>query len=136
MEDSVFTRIIKGEIPCHKIYEDDKTIAFLSIGPLTEGHTLVVPKAQVDDFEQLPEDDYQALFSTVKKVAARVKEIYGVKKVIVSIMGYEVPHAHVHIMPFGSETGFYNAVQHRDQIIPKHPDHATLAAIAEKLRMD
>ena len=67
MEDSVFTKIIKGEIPCDKIYEDEKTIAFLTIEPYVEGHTLVVPKVQVDKFYDLAAEDYEALFTTVKK---------------------------------------------------------------------
>ncbi len=133
MQDSVFTKIIKGEIPCHKVYEDEKTIAFLTIQPFLEGHTLVVPKAQVDDFEQLPPDDYQALFETVKKVAARIKEVYGVRKAIVSIMGYEVPHAHVHIMPANSEQEFYEAVENRASL-PSEPDHENLARVAERLK--
>ena len=133
MQDSVFTKIIKGELPCHKVYEDDKTIAFLTIAPYIEGHTLVVPKVQVDDFEQLPDDDYQAVFATVKKVAARIKEVYGVKKAVISIMGYEVPHAHVHIMPAHSEQQYFDAIEQRDAI-PAEPDHTKLAVVAERLR--
>ncbi len=133
MQDSIFTKIIKGEIPCHKVYEDDKTLAFLTIAPYIEGHTLVIPKTQVDDFERLPDDDYQALFGTVKKVAARIKGVYGVRKAVTVIMGYEVPHAHVHIMPAGSEQDYFTAVENR-HAIPSEPDHAKLAEIAEKLR--
>jgi histidine triad (HIT) family protein len=133
MEPSIFTQIIRGEIPSHKVYEDDSTIAFLSINPFIEGHTLVVPKVQVDNFEALPPEDYQALFTTVQKVAARIKEVYGVKKAIVSIMGFEVPHAHVHIMPANSEKEFYDAIENR-QNLPKVPDHTELAAVAERLK--
>ncbi len=133
MQDSIFTKIIKGEIPCHKVYEDDKTIAFLTIDPFTEGHTLVVSKLQVDDFEELPDEDYQALFATVKKVARRIKQVYGVRKAITTIMGYEVPHAHVHLMPFASEADFYSALERRADI-PAEPDHTKLAGIAEKLK--
>lgn len=132
-EDSVFTKIIKGEIPCHKIYEDDKTIAFLTIEPLLEGHTLVVPKVQVDDFEALEPEDYQALFATVQKVAARIKQVYGVRKAIVNIMGYEVPHAHVHIMPADSEDKYFTAIKNRGSA-PTGPDHDKLAAVAERLK--
>lgn len=133
MEDSVFTKIIKGELPSHKVYEDDKTIAFLTIAPYVEGHTLVVPKLQVDDFDQLPDEDYQALFATVKKVANRIKEVFGVRKAVTLIMGYEVPHAHVHLMPAKSETAFFSAVENRHNI-PSEPDHTKLAEIAERLR--
>lgn len=134
MQDSIFTKIINGELPSHKIYEDDKTIAFLTIAPYVDGHTLVVPKLQVDDFEQLPDDDYQALFATVKKVAARIKEVYGVRKAITVIMGYEVPHAHVHIMPAASEQAYFEAVENR-RSIPENPDHQALAKTAERLRI-
>ena len=134
MTDSVFTKIIKGEIPSHKVYEDDKTIAFLTIDPLVEGHTLVVPKVQVDDFEVLPDEDYQALFATVKKLASRLKEVYGVRKAITTIMGYEVPHAHVHIMPFNSEDDFYDAIKHRSERSTE-PDHTKLAAVAERIKL-
>src|SRR5690554_2499087 len=113
MQDSVFTKIIKGELPSHKIYEDDKTIAFLTIQPLLDGHTLVVPKIQVDDFEKLPDGDYRALFDTVKKVSIRIKQVYGVRKAIINIMGYEVPHAYVHIMPAGSEGDYFEAIENR-----------------------
>lgn len=133
MQDSVFTRIIKGQIPCHKVYEDDKTIAFLTISPYVDGHTLVVPKTQVDDFEQLSDDDYQALFATVKKVAARIKEVFQVKKAVVVIMGYEVPHAHVHLLPAKSEQDYFSAVENR-HLVPSEPDHTKLAEIAERLR--
>lgn len=132
MKDSVFTRIIKGELPCHKVYEDDKTLAFLTISPFVEGHTLVIPKTQVDDFDALDPEDYQALFATVQKVAARIKQVYGVPKAIVSIMGFEVPHAHVHVMPAHSETEYFKAIENRASI-PKEPDHKKLAEIAERL---
>lgn len=133
-EDSVFTKIIKGEIPCHKVYEDDKTIAFLTIDPLIQGHTLVVPKLQIDDFEKLPKADYQALFTAVRKVAARIKEAYGVRKAIVTIMGYEVPHAHVHIMPAHSEIEFYDAIAvHRTGKTEK-PSQEALAGVAKRLQ--
>lgn len=133
MQDSVFTKIIKGEIPCHKIYEDGKTIAFLTISPYVEGHTLVVPKNQIDDFEKLPDEDYQALFATVKKVAARIKEVFYVRKAVVVVMGYEVPHAHVHLLPAESEQEYFVAVENR-HTIPTEPDHTKLAEIAERLR--
>lgn len=133
MQDSIFTKIIKGEIPCHKIYEDDKTIAFLTIGPLLEGHTLVVPKLQVDDFELLPDEDYLAMFQTVKKVSARIKEVYGVRKAVVTVLGYEVPHAHVHVMPANDENQYFKAIESRLDV-PTEPDHAKLAEVAERLK--
>lgn len=102
MEDSIFTKIIKGEIPCYKIYEDDKTIAFLDITPNVIGHTLVVPKVQVDQFNHLEDEDYNALWRTVKIVANNHQQKLGTERIGLSIKGVDVPHAHVHILPFNS----------------------------------
>lgn len=95
---SVFTKIIQGEIPCYKIYEDDKTMAFLDIAPEAEGHTLVVPKLEVDKVYDLPDEDYQAVMATVKKLAKRMEEVLG-ERMQIKIVGIDVPHAHVHILP-------------------------------------
>lgn len=96
---SVFTQIINGEIPCYKIYEDDKTIAFLDINPETKGHTLVVPKAEVDKIYDLPEEDYTALMSTVKKISRHMEKVFGVRT-LWKVIGTDVPHAHVHLLPY------------------------------------
>ncbi|MBR0415862.1 HIT domain-containing protein [Candidatus Saccharibacteria bacterium] len=97
--ESVFTKIVKGEIPCYKIYEDEKTLAFLDIHPESMGHTLVIPKVQVDKVYELSDDDYAALFSTVKKVAQRMEKVLGVRT-LMKVVGTDVPHAHVHLMPY------------------------------------
>ena len=76
MEPSIFTKIIRGEIPCHKIYEDDKTIAFLDIHPQMPGHTLVVPKKQVASMQNLSDEDYNALMAAVKKVMQRQAQVF------------------------------------------------------------
>lgn len=137
MEDSVFTKIIKGEIPCHKVYEDDKTFAFMTINPTLPGHVLVIPKKQIDQFDDLPEEDYQAVWQTVQKVAKRVKEVFGTKRAIVSVMGFEVPHAHVHVLPADEGMPFLkNAYEHalRDHTgKTPEPNHPELAEIAKKL---
>ena len=99
MEESVFTKIIKGEIPCHKIYEDEKTLAFLDIHPESMGHVLVIPKVQVDKIYELPEDDYVALWASVKKVAKRMEDVLG-QRTLMKVIGTDVPHAHVHLMPY------------------------------------
>ena len=96
---SVFTKIINGEIPCYKIYEDDKTLAFLDIHPQTLGHTLVIPKKEVDKIYDLEDDDYQALMATVKKISTHMEEVFGART-IWKVIGNDVPHAHVHVMPF------------------------------------
>ena len=98
MEESIFTKIIRGDIPSYKIYEDDQTYAFLDINPLSDGHVLVAPKKQVDKFYDLDDETYQALFRTVKKVAKRIEQVLGVRAGIV-VEGLEVPHAHVHVVP-------------------------------------
>lgn len=100
MEDSIFTKIIKGEIPCYKIYEDEQTIAFLDISPAVTGHTLVVPKIQVDQFNDLDDETYTALWRTVKKVASNHQTKLGTDRVGIVIKGVDVPHAHVHVEPF------------------------------------
>lgn len=134
MEDSVFTKIIKEEIPCHKVYEDDKTLAFMDIHPVMQGHVLVVPKAQVDQLDELLAEHYTALFETVKKVSKRVKEVLGSNRAIVLVMGYDVPHAHVHVIPSNSSQEFYDAVGNIKDAAETVPDHTKLAEMAEKLK--
>lgn len=99
MEDSVFTKIINGEIPSFKIYEDELTLAFLDINPLTKGHTLVIPKQQIDHLDDCPEDVYLAIFSTVHKVSKHLKEHLKPERITLAVHGYDVPHAHVHVVP-------------------------------------
>ena len=96
---SIFTKIIKGEIPSYKIYEDEKTMAFLDIEPEVEGHVLVVPKLECDKIYELPEEDYWALMKTVKKLSAHMEKVLG-KRIIWKVIGVDVPHAHVHLMPY------------------------------------
>ena len=103
---SIFTKIIKGEIPCYKIYEDDKTLAFLDINPETKGHTLVIPKVEVDKIYELPDADYQALMATVKKLSAHMEDVLGART-LWKVIGTDVPHAHVHLLPF-DETWSHN----------------------------
>lgn len=95
---SIFSKIIAGEIPCYKIYEDEKTFAFLDINPESKGHTLVVPKVEVDKIYELGDEDYHALWAAVKKVAARIEEVSG-RRTLMKVIGTDVPHAHVHLMP-------------------------------------
>lgn len=128
MSDSIFTKIIKGEILCHKVYEDDKTLAFMDIHPVQPGHILVVPKLQVDEFQDLPETDYLAVWQTVKKIAKRQKEVLGRRRVGIHVVGLDVPHAHVHVLPFDT------LEQYRAKAdMEKDPDHTALAELAKKL---
>jgi histidine triad (HIT) family protein len=128
MADSIFTKIIKGEIPSHKIYEDDKTFAFLDINPTQPGHTLVIPKSQVEFIWDLSDEDYRALMETCKQVARRVREILGAKYVGVKVIGEEVPHAHVHLIPFNHASQYF---ERRPQ--SPEPDHTALADMAKRL---
>ena len=127
----MFTKIIKGEIPSHKVYEDDRTIAFLPLHPIAKGHVLVVPKAQVDQFFDLDDADYQALMQTVKKVAAHMKKVLKTKRVGLQVVGLDVPHAHIHVIAFDTLDEF-RAIED----MTKEPDHAKLADLAEKLRLE
>lgn len=101
---SVFSKIIAGEIPSHKIYEDDKMLAFLDINPEVDGHILVVPKIEVDKVYDLPPDYYDALWRTVQVVALRLEEVLG-SRAIIKVIGTDVPHAHVHVMPIDGPSG-------------------------------
>lgn len=95
---SIFTKIVQGEIPCYKVYEDEKTLAFLDIAPEAEGHTLVIPKLEVDKVYDLPDEDYQAVMATVKKLAKHYEEVLG-ERMQIKIVGIDVPRAHVHVLP-------------------------------------
>lgn len=95
---SVFTKIINGELPSYKIYEDERTYAFLDIEPEAPGHTLVVPKLEVDKVYDLDDEDYQAVMATVKKLAKHMEKVLG-ERMQIKIVGIDVPHAHVHILP-------------------------------------
>ena len=130
MQDSVFTKIIKGEIPCHKVYEDDNTLAFLDIHPSVPGHTLVIPKKQVEFIWDLESEDYAALMAVVKKIGTHLREVLPQQYVGIKVVGVDVPHAHVHLVPFDSVEEY---TQTGD--MTSEPDHEFLAAMAEKLRL-
>lgn len=102
---SVFSKIVAGEIPSYKVYEDERNLAFLDIHPEVRGHVLVVPKVEVDKIYELSEEDYVSLFLAVKKVAKRVEEVFG-QRAILKVIGVDVPHAHVHVMPFSESYKF------------------------------
>lgn len=104
---TIFTKIINGEIPCYKIAEDENNFAFLDINPLTEGHTLVVPKLQEPESDylfNLDDATYLSLMSFAKKVAKAIGETIDCKRVGVAVMGMEVPHVHVHLIPINKES--------------------------------
>lgn len=96
---SVFSRIISGEIPCYKIYEDEKSFAFLDINPEAKGHTLVVPKTEVGKIYDLSDEDWIALWASAKKIAKHMDEVTG-RRTIMKVVGVDMPdHAHIHLIP-------------------------------------
>lgn len=100
---SIFSKIIAGEIPCYKIAESDNYFAFLDIRPLAKGHTLVVPKKEVDDLFDVDDETLAGILPFAKKVAHALKKTIDCKRVGVMVIGTEVPHAHIHLIPFQSE---------------------------------
>ena len=126
---SIFTRIIRGEIPCYKVAENDRAIAFLDIRPLTVGHTLVVPKTEVDSVFDLDDQDYAALFDLVRNVAEAQKHEIPCNRVGLSVLGFEVPHAHVHVVPLRSEADL-NFANPKLQL-----DAEELKSIADRLHL-
>lgn len=100
---SIFTKIIQGDIPCYKIAECDHAMAFLDIRPLSKGHTLVVPKMEVDRLFDLPEDEFLALWAFAHKVAKAIDATIPCNRVGVAVLGFEVPHAHIHLVPLRTE---------------------------------
>jgi histidine triad (HIT) family protein len=99
---SIFTRIVNGEIPCYKICEDDNYLAFLDINPLVRGHTLVIPKKEIDYLFDLNDELLAGMSVFAKKVARAIGRVIDCKKVGVVVLGLEVPHAHIHLIPINS----------------------------------
>jgi histidine triad (HIT) family protein len=128
---SIFTRIINGEIPCYKVAEDDRFLAFLDINPLREGHTLVVPKKEVDYIFDLDDETLAGMTLFSKKVAAAIKAAIPCTRIGVAILGLEVPHAHIHLVPMNS----MEDVNFRNPKLKFSPEEfrATAEKISEKL---
>jgi len=124
---SIFTKIIQGEIPAHKVAENDKFLAFLDIMPLTRGHTLVIPKQEIDYIFDLDDDLLSELHLFAKQIATGIKLAYPCERVSVIVAGFEVPHAHVHLIPS-------NDMQDLDFKQRQKPDPASLAEVAENIR--
>jgi len=123
---SIFSKIVAGEIPCYRIAEDDKHLAFLDVNPNAEGHTLCIPKNEVDRLFDLSEEDYAALLLFSRKVALALKKTVPCKRVGMTVIGLEVPHAHVHLIPLNTmeDATFGKKVQ---------IDPQALQALAEKI---
>lgn len=125
---TIFTRIIKGEIPAHKILEDERYLAFLDLRPVNPGHTLVIPKQEIDYIFDVEDELLKGLFVFAKKVARALKKAVPCKRIGVMVAGLEVPHAHVHLVPIIEsllELNFARA---------KNTTQEELAAMAEKIR--
>ena len=101
---TIFSRIIAGEIPCYKVAEDERFFAFLDINPLVKGHTLVIPKQEIDYIFDLSDDDLAAMHVFAKSVARAIEKAVPCKRVGVAVMGLEVPHAHIHLIPINKES--------------------------------
>ena len=129
-EQSIFTKIINGEIPAFKIYEDERVIAFLEQHPVTQGHTLVVPKKQIDHIWDLDDDDYEYLWATVKKIGHHIRQVIGSPRVGVIVEGFGVPHTHVHLVPIYEGNDLKKP---QDKDIPV--DNKALIAMATRLKM-
>jgi len=99
---SIFTRIILGEIPCYKLAEDDRYISFLDITPISKGHALVVPKREVDHLFDLTGDELSGILPFAKEVARKIKAVVPCTRIGISVIGLEVPHAHIHLLPIDS----------------------------------
>lgn len=124
---SIFTRIVNGEIPCHKIAETDEFLAFLDVFPCAPGHTLVIPKQEIDYIFDLEDTLYTGLMQFSKRIATAVEQAVPCKRIGVAVVGLEVPHAHVHLIPLNSmaDMNFNNKLKMSQE---------ELAAIAQKIR--
>lgn len=130
MQPSIFMRIINGELPSHKVYEDDHTLAFLNIFPSVPGHTLVVPKVQVANLQDLAKDDYEALMNSVKEVMQRMAEVFGPDyRICIKVIGFDVPHAHVHVLACRTVEDF-----RKEENKTNPPSQDKLAEMAKKLQ--
>ncbi len=125
---SIFTRIVNGEIPAHKIAEDEHFLAFLDVMPLVEGHTLVIPKKEVDYIFNVEDEMYSALWLFAKKVSKALEKAIPCKRIGIAVIGLEVPHAHIHLVPL-NHVGDINFTQAKLK-----PTADELAAIAERIR--
>jgi histidine triad (HIT) family protein len=125
---SIFTRIIQGEIPCHRVAENDKFIAFLDITPVAKGHTLIVPKEEVDHFFDLNDNLLSEINLFAKEVAVKLQRTVPCRRIGVAIIGLEVPHAHVHLIPLNTMADINFSVERLKM------SNEELAALASEIR--
>jgi histidine triad (HIT) family protein len=127
-EPTIFTRIINGEIPAHKIYEDERVIAILDMHPIFMGHTLVIPKTPVDHIWDLDEDTYSYLWVVSKKIAKHIQNELNPVRVGVIVEGFGVPHTHVHLVPINNRNDLQSSAK-------LEPTNDELYELAQRLRM-
>ncbi len=125
--DCIFCKIVAGEIPCYKVWEDESHLAFLTIGPIQEGHTLVIPKIHVPYLFEMNSDAYSALFEAAKPVAEKLKQVMNVPRVAMAVEGFSVDHVHLHLVPVTA------AGQLDPCLEKKEADHTALAATLAKI---
>lgn len=130
---SIFTRIINGEIPCYKVAENDRFIAFLDVRPLRAGHTLVVPKTETDYIFDLDDSTVADMMVFAKHVAVAMKKVIECNRIGVAVLGLEVPHAHIHLVPLSKETDILFTNPRLS--IPGEENERMAKAIAEKVRL-
>lgn len=128
---TIFSRIIAGEIPCYKVAEDEKNFAFLDINPVNKGHVLVVPKVEKDYLFNLSEEDYTSLTLFARKIAKAMEKAIECKRIGVAVIGLEVPHAHIHLIPIIEEKDMYFSKP--KMTLPAEEMEAIAAAIAKEL---
>jgi histidine triad (HIT) family protein len=125
---SIFTRIVQGEIPCHMIVEEERYMAFLDINPLREGHTLVIPKVEVDYLFDLDDELLSGMLPFAKEVARKIKAVVPCTRIGVTVIGLEVPHAHIHLIPID---GMHDMEFSRPKLKLSQDE---FAALAERIR--
>ncbi len=125
---TIFSKIAAGEIPSHKIAENDEFFAFLDINPLASGHTLVIPKEEVDYIFDIDDDKLGRMMAFAKRVAAALKETVPSKRIGLSVIGMEVPHAHIHLVPLNKESDIYWGGK------KENPSQDELAELASNIR--
>jgi len=126
---SIFTKIVNGEIPCHKVWEDDAHLAFLDVRPFVRGHTLVIPKREISYLFDMSEEEHAALWTAAHRVAQQLKEVLGVPRICLGVWGWEVLHAHIHLVPAHGMPDFPAPAPMRAP-----PSGDEMAALARQLR--
>ena len=129
MSDSVFTMIINGELPSHRIYEDSKCIVIMDIHPVQPGHSLVIPKKQIESIWDLDSSLYHHLWDVSNSVAKKLLEVTGSKRVSIIVDGEQVPHAHIQLIPTNEANDLHATP-------PSDPDHQALSQMAQKLKLE